>query len=502
MTLPIAFVDCETTHLDASIGAAWEVAVILREFEDDQHTDTEYVWQIRPNLKGADPEALKVGRFEERFAVPEGAEAAWTADESGHVAPMTRAEAITAIVNVLRGAVLVGSNPAFDDRHLRRLVGRGRAQWHYRPYDIVQLAAAKLGAQAVGPLPWPTHPMSRAVGVEPPSRDVAHTALGDARWARDVHDAAMVREQIPLSWEGRANHAVGLYTATAIELDDARRTIRDMHAAAIGMGFVGTTRGLVEDVADVRAAVDRVLERCQAVRDREGPSGMINASQILRLLSTTWPDGNYEAEPPTSDTPSQPVMTGQHHYGRAWAGHEIEDACPCIKAPCGLVAQSVPECTQHRADKSTRQSHPADACPGPDQTTAVPRTERSHWADIAAALNAAVDAGMPVSIDLDGTLTDHNAWSVIWDPTTKRWEVAGYDDEDDASEDQDDEEFEETGDADGDVLDLISEIATRLSDATDEGEYHAVNLIGDLANGRKTIAEARTELAEITFRHV
>lgn len=52
------------------------------------------------------------------------------------------------------------------------------------------------------------------------------------------------------------------------------------------------------------------------------------------------------------------------------------------------------------------------------------------------------------------------------------------------------------------VLALIADIAGRLADATDEGEYHAVNLIGDLANGRTTVAEARERLADITFRHV
>lgn len=69
---------------------------------------------------------------------------------------------------------------------------------------------------------------------------------------------------------------------------------------------------------------------------------------------------------------------------------------------------------------------------GPEPQAAevfVPRTERSYWVDIAAALNAAHSAGMPVGIDLDGTLTDHNAWSVVWDRDVERWEVAGYDDE-------------------------------------------------------------------------
>jgi hypothetical protein len=59
----------------------------------------------------------------------------------------------------------------------------------------------------------------------------------------------------------------------------------------------------------------------------------------------------------------------------------------------------------------------------------VPRTEREYWVDIAAALNAAQAAGMPVGIDLDGTLTDHRAWSVVWDRAAERWTVSGYDDD-------------------------------------------------------------------------
>ncbi|PWG13949.1 hypothetical protein DF268_08780 [Streptomyces sp. V2] len=61
----------------------------------------------------------------------------------------------------------------------------------------------------------------------------------------------------------------------------------------------------------------------------------------------------------------------------------------------------------------------------------VPRTERSYWVAIADALNAAADAGMPVGVDPDGTLTDHRMWSVVWDRPAERWTVAGYDGEPD-----------------------------------------------------------------------
>ncbi|PAX88893.1 hypothetical protein CLM85_06330 [Streptomyces albidoflavus] len=53
----------------------------------------------------------------------------------------------------------------------------------------------------------------------------------------------------------------------------------------------------------------------------------------------------------------------------------------------------------------------------------APRTERSRWQAVADALNA-IDV---LGIDLDGTLTDHNAWSVVWDRGAERWAVSGYD---------------------------------------------------------------------------
>jgi hypothetical protein len=62
-------------------------------------------------------------------------------------------------------------------------------------------------------------------------------------------------------------------------------------------------------------------------------------------------------------------------------------------------------------------------------STEAPRTELSIWQSIADALNAAQAAGLAVGIDLDGTLTDHDSWSVIWDRDAKQWAVAAYDTE-------------------------------------------------------------------------
>jgi hypothetical protein len=387
MSLPIAFVDCETTHLDAGIGEAWEVAVILRE-DNDPATDTEYVWEFSIDPETADAEALRVGRWHERRQLPARTDqAAFTG--SVPAVSMPRAEAITAIVNVLSGAILVGSNPGFDDRFLRRLLGPGSAQWHYRPYDIVQLAAAKIGAQAAGPLPWRAHVLSRAVGVEPPTKEAVHTALGDARWARDVYDAAMVQEKFPLSWEGRAQHAIGLYTSTAIELEDTRRALTETRTAL---------RDEHENAQDALSRAEGSIARVHALLDEP----WLGAPHGADAHDHVCPDDVRKAVAEALDGPSQPVTT------------DLAAVCTCtLGEPCGCDSME------------------------PD-------------------------------------------------------------------DDQDDDEPEESDevDADGDVFELISEIAGRLRDATDGGEYHAVGLIADLANGRTTIADARTELAEITFRHV
>lgn len=48
-----------------------------------------------------------------------------------------------------------------------------------------------------------------------------------------------------------------------------------------------------QNIVDIVAARQRALDTLQQVREAHGPSGMINASQVIGLLSLTWPDGNY-----------------------------------------------------------------------------------------------------------------------------------------------------------------------------------------------------------------
>ncbi|MGW0626485.1 3'-5' exonuclease [Streptomyces sp. NPDC002758] len=189
----IVFADTETTGLDPFMHDAWEFALIVRR---DGH-DTEYEFRLQPDLANAEPKALEINRYHERTSAPD-----WTWGD-----PHTAA---TRMYSLLNGAVLVGSNPAFDADMIRNLFARYydvAKPWHYRTLDIATFAAGHLYGQAerlthqtCDPVyyskvdaalgwPWSSYRASELVGVPRPSGEAAHTALGDARWSRDVWDA-------------------------------------------------------------------------------------------------------------------------------------------------------------------------------------------------------------------------------------------------------------------------------------------------------------------------
>ena len=209
----LCFVDTETTSLRRD-RRAWEIAVIARK---PGGGDAEHRWLIDARdleLGNADPASLKIGRFYDRH--PQ-AQPGRQRDRTGVQA---EGEVLAEVEAITRGAVLVGCVPNFD---AEVLAARMRANgicpsFHYHLCDVEALAIGFLhgrrsrqneivdsyplendGEPAPGlvrwdepprqsRLPWSSDELAEALGVKVSTQD-RHTALGDARWARDIWDA-------------------------------------------------------------------------------------------------------------------------------------------------------------------------------------------------------------------------------------------------------------------------------------------------------------------------
>lgn len=179
----IVAVDCETTGLDPATEDVFEVALV-EILGDPDLVDLEHVFRIEPRpsvVSAMHPKALEVNRYYERTADP-----SWAWHDL--------VKALDAIRDLLDGAHIVGAVPDFDTRHLTSLYRRFFARpprWHYHLIDVEAMAVGWLHGYShargstVGSadtLPWESDDLSRECGIEPPSEDERHTALGDARW--------------------------------------------------------------------------------------------------------------------------------------------------------------------------------------------------------------------------------------------------------------------------------------------------------------------------------
>jgi hypothetical protein len=189
----LAFVDCETTGLDPDRHEVWEVGLILREVPPADRiptatniaaADVESHWLLPVHRLGqADPKALEIGRFHDRH--PQGHGSHGKADRLVPTPLDTFADEFAWLT---KGAHLVGAVVSFDEERLRRLLQRHNAlpEWHYHLVDVEALAAGRLGI----PPPWNSGDLTATMGIYP-SANAVHTAMGDARWARDLYDAVM-----------------------------------------------------------------------------------------------------------------------------------------------------------------------------------------------------------------------------------------------------------------------------------------------------------------------
>jgi hypothetical protein len=142
--------------------------------------ETEHRWLLPVSLKHADPISLAISRFHERHPLgnqrPGGGEdLADLWDFAGEFAALAH------------GAHLAGNVVSFDEERLRKLLrANGRVpSWHYHLVDVEALVAGRLQV----PPPWNSRELAEAIGVDMPTDEERHTALGDAKWAMRLYDA-------------------------------------------------------------------------------------------------------------------------------------------------------------------------------------------------------------------------------------------------------------------------------------------------------------------------
>lgn len=212
------FLDTEATTLLKAPRVLWEVAAIVRETGVSlaPSGDREYRWQLRPDMLGADERSLEISGFHERFMLPDGVDAAQvvdTTDGQGLLSALSHSDALAEIAGVLDGAHIYGVVPSFDTARLELDLSLTRPAleiyvppWHYQLHDAEDLVMGYIRGRLVETglrqprvdatrwtsaegFPYDSLALSKACGVTPPTE--AHTALGDARWVRDLHDAVM-----------------------------------------------------------------------------------------------------------------------------------------------------------------------------------------------------------------------------------------------------------------------------------------------------------------------
>lgn len=184
--IPLIFLDTETTGLQPDRHTIWEIGWITAVHDADARRLTlnkGYQATVPLGysaLVKADPDALKVGHYEQRKTDGLREREAVIADLTAAIAQVM-AQAGTDKVPHFVGAV-----PGFDHAMLAQnwvgWPGFGEGLWHYHLIDVETLAAGKLGV----PPPYTSSALSEQMGATI-DKKARHTALGDARWAVDLY---------------------------------------------------------------------------------------------------------------------------------------------------------------------------------------------------------------------------------------------------------------------------------------------------------------------------
>jgi DNA polymerase III epsilon subunit-like protein len=189
MSAPLVFLDIETTGLDPEAHEVWEVGIVVRTVEQKEkvtiRTDQDYHWFLSPqHLETATPEALAIGGYYERHPYGDNFAADGLVQLQKIAAPYDFARDFERLT---RGATLVGANVRFDERFLNDYLRKYHRVpgWHFRLCDVEAMTQGYMG------LAKPTGLAKCANLLEIPNEYLAHTALDDAKLARDIYDAVV-----------------------------------------------------------------------------------------------------------------------------------------------------------------------------------------------------------------------------------------------------------------------------------------------------------------------
>ncbi|MSZ76802.1 MAG: hypothetical protein F2667_06805 [Actinobacteria bacterium] len=157
--MTLVYLDTETTGLNIDLHHAWEVAWAV----DDGPIHTAL---LPHTLDNATDDALRICRYHHRVA-----------------ALQPNPDLIDVLRSDLTGATIVGANPAFDMRFLRKTFN-GAEPWHYRSIDVSTGVMWLAGWDKPRGLLGATYEM-RNRGHQIPMPD--HTAAGDVATVRALH---------------------------------------------------------------------------------------------------------------------------------------------------------------------------------------------------------------------------------------------------------------------------------------------------------------------------
>lgn len=174
-----AFIDTETTGLDKTRYEMWELAILLKDRDEETGKwvggDTEIHLMFGPEfLDEADSKALEISGYHARSEavglVPGMVYNVLTDAEH----PAFSKDIAQDIAEQLRGVSLVGANPAFDAKFITAYLRDFDIEptWHHRMIDVESMALQEFGlVKQIG-----LQAIAKRLEIDPGE---AHTAMGD-----------------------------------------------------------------------------------------------------------------------------------------------------------------------------------------------------------------------------------------------------------------------------------------------------------------------------------